>query len=55
MFTVVCTLLAERAAAAYEASRGFVSLSMLNQPRVLLTRGTTTGLNWIGRFCRAGS
>ena len=50
--------LAERATAAYEASREKNSPVLLvpNQLKeILFTRGTTTGLNWVGRFCRAGS
>lgn len=44
--------LAERATAAYEASREkfcqFINAKSTKE--VLFTRGTTTGLNWIGRF-----
>lgn len=44
--------LAERATAAYEASRekvrGFINASTTKE--VLFTRGTTTGLNWVARF-----
>ena len=44
--------LAERATASYEAAREtvrrFINASSTNE--VLFTRGTTTGLNWIGRF-----
>ena len=44
--------LAERATASYEAAREtvrrFINASSTKQ--VLFTRGTTTGLNWIGRF-----
>ena len=44
--------LAERATASYEAAREtvrrFINASLTKE--VLFTRGTTTGLNWIGRF-----
>lgn len=44
--------LAERATASYEAAREtvrrFINASSIKE--VLFTRGTTTGLNWIGRF-----
>lgn len=44
--------LAERATAAYEASREkfrqFINAKSTKE--VLFTRGTTTGLNWVGRF-----
>lgn len=44
--------LAERATAAYEASRekARAFLNAKSTKEVLFTRGTTTGLNWIGRF-----
>lgn len=43
--------LAERATAAYEASREkFASLLVPNQLKRFSLRGTTTGLNWVGRF-----
>ena len=44
--------LAERATAAYEASREKLRLfiNAKSTKEVLFTRGTTTGLNWVGRF-----
>ena len=44
--------LAERATAAYEASREKLRqfINAKSTKEVLFTRGTTTGLNWIGRF-----
>ena len=44
--------LAERATAAYEASREKLRkfINAESTKEVLFTRGTTTGLNWIGRF-----
>ena len=44
--------LAERATAAYEASREKLRKFINAEPtkEVLFTRGTTTGLNWVGRF-----
>ena len=44
--------LAERATAAYEASREKLSqfINAKSTKEVLFTRGTTTGLNWVGRF-----
>ena len=47
--------LAERATAAYEAAREKVRKfinALINQKRVLFTRGTTTGLNWVAPLCR---
>ena len=44
--------LAERATASYEAARETVRrfINASSTKEVLFTRGTTTGLNWIGRF-----
>lgn len=44
--------LAERATAAYEASREKLRqfINAKTTKEVLFTRGTTTGLNWVGRF-----
>ena len=44
--------LAERATAAYEASREKLRqfINAKSTKEVLFTRGTTTGLNWVGRF-----
>lgn len=44
--------LAERATASYEAARETVRrfINAFSTKEVLFTRGTTTGLNWIGRF-----
>ncbi len=44
--------LAERATTAYEASREKLRkfINAKSTKEVLFTRGTTTGLNWIGRF-----
>ena len=44
--------LAERATAAYEASRENLRkfINAKSTKEVLFTRGTTTGLNWVGRF-----
>ena len=44
--------LAERATASYEATRETVRrfINASSTKEVLFTRGTTTGLNWIGRF-----
>ena len=44
--------LAERATAAYEASREKIRqfISAKSTKEILFTRGTTTGLNWVGRF-----
>ena len=44
--------LAERATAAYEASREKLRkfINAESTKEVLFTRGTTTGLNWVGRF-----
>ena len=44
--------LAERATAAYEASREKLRqfINAKSAKEVLFTRGTTTGLNWVGRF-----
>lgn len=44
--------LAERATASYEAARETVCrfINASSTKEVLFTRGTTTGLNWIGRF-----
>ena len=44
--------LAERATASYEAARETVRrfINASSAKEVLFTRGTTTGLNWIGRF-----
>ena len=44
--------LAERATAAYEASREELRqfINAKTTKEVLFTRGTTTGLNWVGRF-----
>lgn len=44
--------LAERATAAYEASREKLRqfINAKSTKEVLITRGTTTGLNWVGRF-----
>ena len=44
--------LAERATASYEAARETVRrfINASSTQEVLFTRGTTTGLNWIGRF-----
>ena len=44
--------LAERATASYEAARETVHrfINASSTKEVLFTRGTTTGLNWIGRF-----
>ena len=44
--------LAERATASYEAAREMVRrfINASSTKEVLFTRGTTTGLNWIGRF-----
>ena len=44
--------LAERATASYEAARETVRrfINTSSTKEVLFTRGTTTGLNWIGRF-----
>ena len=44
--------LAERATAAYEASREKLRqfINAKSTKEILFTRGTTTGLNWVGRF-----
>lgn len=44
--------LAERATASYEAARETVRrfINASSTKEVLFTRGTTTGLNWVGRF-----
>ena len=44
--------LAERATAAYEASREKIRqfINAKSTKEILFTRGTTTGLNWVGRF-----
>ena len=44
--------LAERATASYEAARETVRrfINASSTKEILFTRGTTTGLNWIGRF-----
>ena len=44
--------LAERATASYEGARETVRrfINASSTKEVLFTRGTTTGLNWIGRF-----
>ena len=44
--------LAERATASYEAARETIRrfINASSTKEVLFTRGTTTGLNWIGRF-----
>ena len=44
--------LTERATAAYEASREKIRqfISAKSTKEILFTRGTTTGLNWVGRF-----
>ena len=57
MFTVVCILWLSDATAAYEASREKLRqfINAKSTKEVLFTRGTTTGLNWVGRFAEAGS